>query len=278
MLIECPECHQKVSDHSMQCIHCGYPISKNVKEPEDLTSNEAHQDTANKPEEQQKQIDIDPGNIVIYGLVKSIFKDKKINKTFVTIECKNGYTWMHYGSLEWDEFLQNDFVEFALEDFTKKSVAKLRKPVSDTEVHEEWNRPTGILIQSIDQYLNLLEKSASTGSDTGSESAEKRDNKIPMVPVIIAGIALAFWFAKGFPSPSVWLPSAAKEACLDLAKKNKEVFFGGREVRTHDSWLKDGRRVVQLVWDSGNDLKARICVYGGGMVEIPNMFEQGKWK
>lgn len=52
MLIECPECHQKVSDHSMQCIHCGYPISKNVKEPEDLTSNEAHQDTANKPEEQ----------------------------------------------------------------------------------------------------------------------------------------------------------------------------------------------------------------------------------
>ena len=57
MLIECPECHQKVSDHSMQCIHCGYPISKNVKEPEDLTSNAAHQDTANKPEEQQKQID-----------------------------------------------------------------------------------------------------------------------------------------------------------------------------------------------------------------------------
>lgn len=26
MLIECPECKQKISDQSVQCIHCGYPL------------------------------------------------------------------------------------------------------------------------------------------------------------------------------------------------------------------------------------------------------------
>lgn len=28
MLISCPECHQKISDQSNQCIHCGCPVKK----------------------------------------------------------------------------------------------------------------------------------------------------------------------------------------------------------------------------------------------------------
>lgn len=28
MLIECPECHNKISDQSDKCIHCGYPLFK----------------------------------------------------------------------------------------------------------------------------------------------------------------------------------------------------------------------------------------------------------
>lgn len=29
-LIKCPECHKEISDESKQCIHCGYPLSKNT--------------------------------------------------------------------------------------------------------------------------------------------------------------------------------------------------------------------------------------------------------
>ncbi|WP_418752479.1 zinc-ribbon domain-containing protein [Frisingicoccus sp.] len=28
MLIECPECHERISDQAEYCIHCGYPIKK----------------------------------------------------------------------------------------------------------------------------------------------------------------------------------------------------------------------------------------------------------
>lgn len=28
MLVECPECHNKISDQSDKCIHCGYPLHK----------------------------------------------------------------------------------------------------------------------------------------------------------------------------------------------------------------------------------------------------------
>lgn len=28
MLIECPECHERISDQAKYCIHCGYPIKK----------------------------------------------------------------------------------------------------------------------------------------------------------------------------------------------------------------------------------------------------------
>ena len=30
-LIECPECHQQVSDVAEVCPHCGYPIKNHVK-------------------------------------------------------------------------------------------------------------------------------------------------------------------------------------------------------------------------------------------------------
>ena len=47
-----------------------------------------------------------------------------------------------------------------------------------------------------------------------------------------------------------------------------------------ESWLKDGKRVVQLLQDTDDEdgIRQIMCIYGNGMVQIPSMLEQGKWR
>lgn len=46
MLIECPECHNQISDASDMCIHCGYPI-KRLKNPNLCVINGVEYDLTN---------------------------------------------------------------------------------------------------------------------------------------------------------------------------------------------------------------------------------------
>ena len=67
-----------------------------------------------------------------------------------------------------------------------------------------------------------------------------------------------------------------------IANKNKDssFLFNNKTIRANDSWLKDGKRVVQLLQDTddGDGIRQIMCIYGNGMVQIPSMLEQGKWR
>ena len=62
-------------------------------------------------------------------------------------------------------------------------------------------------------------------------------------------------------------------------KKNKGTFLlNNKEINANDTWIKNGKRVVQLVQGKGDDIDFIMCIVGNGMVEIPGMLEQGKWR
>ena len=99
-----------------------------------------------------------------------------------------------------------------------------------------------------------------------------------MVLIIAAG----YWIAKGTPNPALFFAgSAAKEECLRLANENKgsSFMFNSNEITANDTWLKDGKRVVQLLQkDDDRGMNQIMCVYGNGMVQIPSLIEQGRWR
>lgn len=54
-LIKCPECNKEISDKAEICVHCGYPISKWIKE-ENSDSSQSNEDIK----------DDNPNNIYLY--------------------------------------------------------------------------------------------------------------------------------------------------------------------------------------------------------------------
>ena len=111
----------------------------------------------------------------------------------------------------------------------------------------------------------------------GSEKITK--NYIWYLVVLI--IAAGYWISLGTPNPSLFFAAdSAKQECLRLANKNKDslFFFNNETIRANDTWLKDGKRVVQLLQDDDDGINQIMCIYGNDMVQIPSMLEQGKWR
>lgn len=97
----------------------------------------------------------------------------------------------------------------------------------------------------------------------------------------VAAIAVAYWIVKGTPEPSLFFAgSSAKENCLRLAEENKGKMFliGNGDITANDTWVKDGKRVVQLLQESPDGMRQIMCLYGNGMVSIPSALEQGRWR
>lgn len=104
-------------------------------------------------------------------------------------------------------------------------------------------------------------------------------------PVLLAVIvAVAGWWAwVGFPSPDTLMHrTTASQECVDFAEKHRaELFFNTRgEVRATRSWLKNGHVVVELgAFESGaTSYLPRICIIGGGRIEIVSILEMGAWR
>ena len=96
-------------------------------------------------------------------------------------------------------------------------------------------------------------------------------------------IAIAYWVSKGTPNPTLFFSSGtAKEQCLELANKNKGsnfIFNKDGDIWANDTWLKDGKLVVQLLQNDGDDsINQIMCVVGNGMIAIPSLLEQGRWR
>ncbi len=100
---------------------------------------------------------------------------------------------------------------------------------------------------------------------------------ILFVVIFVAG----YWISKGTPNPSLFFTAQdAKRECLSLANKNKGTFLllNNEKIEANDTWIKNGMRVVQLVQGKGDSVNFVMCVYGNGMVSIPGMLEQGRWR
>ena len=101
--------------------------------------------------------------------------------------------------------------------------------------------------------------------------------------LVLALIAFGGWAYFGFPSPDTLLqwPSAAEE-CVKFAEKHKEqLFFGSKNIRAESSWLKHGKIVVEIGAfenDSDTTYTPRICVIGGGTIQIVSILENNAWR
>ena len=85
-LIKCPECNKEVSDKSEICVHCGYPISKWIKE-ENSDSSQSNEDIK----------DDNPNNIYLY-------REKEYNLTELVDYIKeNTHPDVEINSQTWAE-------------------------------------------------------------------------------------------------------------------------------------------------------------------------------
>jgi hypothetical protein len=108
---------------------------------------------------------------------------------------------------------------------------------------------------------------------------ETTKNNIWLITVFV--LVAAYWIAKGTPSPELFFTgSTAKQACIELANKNKGTFLisNNAEIRANDTWIKDGKRVVQLIQEVDENMRQVMCIYGNGMVQIPSLFDQARWR
>jgi hypothetical protein len=94
-------------------------------------------------------------------------------------------------------------------------------------------------------------------------------------------LGFGVWAYLGFPSPDTLLywPSA-KEECVKFAGKHRELFDPGKSIRAVSSWMKHGKVVVEIgaFNDSDESYRPRICVVGGGTIEIVSLLETGAWR
>ena len=105
-------------------------------------------------------------------------------------------------------------------------------------------------------------------------------SRLAIVLVVIAA-ALAYF---GFPSPDTLLSMpTAKEQCVKFASDNKAKLFFGKdnsEIKAVEMWMKNGRLVVEVgAFETGDtSYSPRLCVLGGGHIEIVSMLENAAWR
>jgi hypothetical protein len=104
--------------------------------------------------------------------------------------------------------------------------------------------------------------------------------------LIVAAI-FAAWAYFGFPSPDTLSHlSTAQDECVKFAEKNKEKLFftllgePRSEIKAMSSWMKNGRVVVELGAFKFGDQSytPRICVVGGGSIQIVSILENNAWR
>ena len=103
--------------------------------------------------------------------------------------------------------------------------------------------------------------------------------------LILSLIAFGGWAYFGFPSPSTLLNwSSAEQECVKFAEENRDkgkLFDIGNIIKATGSWIKNGKIVVEIgAYKKASDtsFSPRICVVGGGYIEIVSILESAVWR
>lgn len=103
--------------------------------------------------------------------------------------------------------------------------------------------------------------------------------------LILSLIALGGWAYFGFPSPSTLMNwSSAEQECVKFAEENRDkgkLFDIGNIIRATGSWIKNGKIVIEIgAFKKASDtsFSPRICVVGGGYIEIVSILESAAWR
>lgn len=247
-LIDCEECGKQISDKAPHCVSCGAPIVRKDAPAELFATGGS---TANTLEDARIWND---GRILSYN------KELDLG-LLMNVVTKQTYQFVKRDIIgDSDLILSGSHVRFALFADDRVEITGSSSKVGESQ------------LKSI---------SSSAAHRLPSPAVNVPITRKYIWQIFVLGLVILYWIAKGTPSPFLlFTESAAKEACLKLANENRDsVFFdGGEEITANDTWLKDGKRVVQLLQNDGENLKQVMCVYGNGMVQIPSIFEQAKWR
>ena len=246
-LINCPDCNKEVSDKAEACIHCGCP----------LNLNEQQQNNSQVAKSGLRQcILIDCQAKSGGGLIKDVETDETMS--FSPFEVADKKLLRNYVGKTFDyERISGRLKIHAPSD----------APINQYVIHNS---------TPISKSKNYNERG--TSNQTDSEKVTKNYLWYLMVLIIVAG----YWISKGTPNPALFFTASnAKEECLRLAKENKgsSFMFNNNEITANDTWLKDGKRVVQLLQKNDDQgMNQIMCIVGNDMVQIPSLIEQGRWR
>ena len=269
-LVNCPDCNKEVSDKTNACIHCGCPL--------DL------QDALIEKNEEVTQLEEDDVTQFEVGMIKEIgnkfafvYRILTIDGIYVLTDADTQILNLNDDTKIISELEIGTLVYFK-NDFSNNRL----KTIYYSEDLPDWldAKPSFPTPKNIVRTSNR--KNESGNLDIDDESKDERVTKTYLRYIVVLLIAAGYWIAKGTPPPSLFFAgSAAKEACLELANKNKGevIFINTNKITANDTWLKDGKRVVQLVQkDEDDGLNQIMCVYGNRMVQIPSLIEQRRWQ
>jgi hypothetical protein len=120
----------------------------------------------------------------------------------------------------------------------------------------------------------------------GATAARSNVTLAGLSPLLILGlIAFGGWAYFGFPSPVTLINwSSAEQECVKFATENQnkgKLFDYNQIIKATGSWIKNGKIVVEIgAFQNANDTSytPRICVIGGGRIEIVSLMENNVWR
>ena len=256
-LITCPDCKKKVSDKASACIHCGCPLNDQGKNLP-MTSAVAENSS------QRKATLIECHSRSGAGKIRDIYTEQILS--------------FSPGDVVGGKFLKDYIDETILYEMDNDRLRIIGPSSAPLNPFFKYSSQSNSSPNKKKQSANVVKNQSKNEARKNADGVTKNYLWYLMVIVILAG----YWISKGTPNPDLFFAgSHAKEECLNLAKKNKETsfMFNDNEIEAKDTWLKDGKRVVQLLQaDNDGSINQIMCVYGNGMVQIPSLLEQGKWR
>jgi hypothetical protein len=263
-LIVCDECGREISSKALACIHCGNPLDGNDSFSPAQDSNPPM--VSNTDEDTYCE-----------GIIAKVADDKDDLPWKYKIRDIEGINYFANGdvvviSANTDINLIDGQIVLFDPSLANGRVSRIK--ISDDLYYvskEDFSKDTGVVLTQVRNSNNI-----NSPKVQNNDKITKNYLWILMVVILCGG----YWISKGTPSINLlFASSAAKSECERLAIKNKgNGIIGEGAVMADATWLKDGKRVVRLKQIEEDEINTIMCLYSNGIVQIPGLFEQGRWR